>query len=118
MYIETSSPRRQGDKARLISPVYQPTTGRCMTFYYHMFGSSIGALNIYLRRNAALGGPVWFMAGNKGNVWNAGQVTLNSNVPFQVNKELSLACFGMTSVCITNSLIYLGLCTGLSADLQ
>lgn len=84
MYIETSAPRRQGDKARLISPTYPPTMGRCMTFYYHMHGVGIGSLNIYLRQNTRLRPPIWSESGEKGTRWNAAQVTLNSNSPFEV----------------------------------
>lgn len=55
MYIETSRPRLEGDKARLLSPTFNmnaksflssssggnnPTY--CFTFYYHMYGKHIG----------------------------------------------------------------------------
>lgn len=84
MYIETSSPRRNGDKARLISPFYPPTMGRCLTFYYHMYGSGIGALNVYLKQQGVLKPPIFATSGDHGNVWNPQQLTLNSNTPFQV----------------------------------
>ncbi|MBN3292395.1 MDGA1 protein, partial [Polypterus senegalus] len=49
MYIEASRPRMQGDKARLLSPLYNNTGVRtsfkntyCVSFYYHMFGKHIG----------------------------------------------------------------------------
>lgn len=84
MYIETSAPRRTGDKARLISPTYQPTSGRCMSFSYHMHGNGIGTLNVYLRQQNRLGPPIWTSSGDKGFQWNPAQVTLNSNMPFQV----------------------------------
>ena len=49
MYIETSA-RLVGDNAILESEVYVPTdpaTGKCFTFWYHMFGENIGELVIY-----------------------------------------------------------------------
>lgn len=63
MYIETSAPRKQGDKARLMSRVFGPVIPpkKCvMTMYYHMYGSNIGALNVYTRTgvNAALN-QIW-----------------------------------------------------------
>ena len=85
MYIETSSPRRRGDKARLISQTYPPTTGRCLNFAYHMYGRGIGTLNIYSKQQGQLRAPIWTRSGNLGNRWNIGQVTLNSNLPFQVS---------------------------------
>ncbi|XP_046508086.1 MAM domain-containing glycosylphosphatidylinositol anchor protein 2 isoform X1 [Equus quagga] len=51
MYIETSRPRLEGEKARLLSPVfsiapknpYGPTnTAYCFSFFYHMYGQHIG----------------------------------------------------------------------------
>ena len=38
MFIETSSPQSEGDKARLISPVQSYKTGKCLTFWYHAYG--------------------------------------------------------------------------------
>ena len=38
MYIETSYPQTQGDKARLISPVQSYKTGKCLVFWYHAYG--------------------------------------------------------------------------------
>ena len=49
MYIEASSPRRSGDKARLLSPRYTDRQDMCVQFYYHMYGSGIGALNVYAK---------------------------------------------------------------------
>ena len=84
MYIETSAPRRQGDKARLISPIYQPTYGRCMTFFYHMHGRGMGTLNVYSKQQNRLGPAIWTASGDKGLQWNPAQVTLTSSSPFQV----------------------------------
>lgn len=48
MYIEATG-KRKGDKAQLISPTFTKTSGRCLQFWYHMYGSNIGRLNIYKR---------------------------------------------------------------------
>ncbi|KAG7238091.1 hypothetical protein INR49_031445, partial [Caranx melampygus] len=64
MYIETSRPRLQGDKARLLSPTFNMNTKTssssssssvsgptyCFAFFYHMYGKHIGALNVFLRQ--------------------------------------------------------------------
>ncbi|NWI43118.1 MDGA1 protein, partial [Picathartes gymnocephalus] len=43
MFIEASRPRVTGDKARLISPLYNITAKYyCVSFYYHMYGKHIG----------------------------------------------------------------------------
>ena len=44
MYIETSAPRVKGDKAWLLSQSFNSFSrhGRCMSFWYHMYGAGIG----------------------------------------------------------------------------
>lgn len=43
MFIEASRPRVTGDKARLISPLYNISAKYyCVSFYYHMYGKHIG----------------------------------------------------------------------------
>jgi hypothetical protein len=72
LFIETSSPRRQGDKALLVSDYFNKSVS-CFTFWYHMYGNSIGSLNIYQQ---PLGGQkvlLWKLGGNKGNKWFSGQ---------------------------------------------
>ena len=49
MYIEASLPHRNGDKARLLSPRYTDRQDMCVQFYYHMYGSGIGTLNVYVK---------------------------------------------------------------------
>lgn len=52
MYIETSRPRKEGDQARLISPLFNVAPKNpygitnppayCFGFFYHMYGKHIG----------------------------------------------------------------------------
>ena len=64
MYIETSSPRQQGDKAKLNSPGLQFSGNMCLKFYYHMYGSDIATLNVMINGN-----NVFTASGDKGNSW-------------------------------------------------
>lgn len=48
MYIESSTPQHPGDRARLVSPTYPPTIGSCLSFYYNMYGLTMGTLKVYL----------------------------------------------------------------------
>lgn len=87
IFIETSSPRVPGDKARLKSAVFSPTTtGMCvMRFFYHMHGTDINALNIYIEKFER--GPrmlIWNLTGSQPDEWRRGSVSLNSNTPFRI----------------------------------
>ena len=83
MYIETSLPRSRGDKARFISPLRQPTTGSCMAFWYHMYGSSIGSLNFYVKAGGTLN-LLWTKSGDQGNMWRRALQTVRSTSNYQV----------------------------------
>ena len=88
MYIEASSPRTKGHKAWLQSPLYKATTGKCLQFWYHMYGSSIGRLNVLLKVSNIRGSAIWTMSGNLGNAWRIGQVTVKSSAAFRVSSEI------------------------------
>ena len=64
MYIETSSPRQQGDYAKLSSPGLQFSGNMCLKFYYHMYGADIATLNVMINGN-----NVFTASGDKGNSW-------------------------------------------------
>ncbi|KAL4692611.1 hypothetical protein H8959_016421, partial [Pygathrix nigripes] len=94
MYIETSRPRLEGEKARLLSPVfsiapknpYGPTnTAYCFSFFYHMYGQHIGVLNVYLRLKGqtTIENPLWSSSGNKGQRWNEAHVNIYPITSFQ-----------------------------------
>ncbi|XP_052230823.1 MAM and LDL-receptor class A domain-containing protein 1-like [Dreissena polymorpha] len=85
IYIETSSPRVKGDIARLTSANFPPTSsqGTCLSFWYNMFGPSIGTLNLYLQTssNKTL---FWSKSGTQGDAWNQAQRTIVSNIDYQL----------------------------------
>ena len=64
MYIETSSPRVQGDDAKLSSPTLKFSGNMCLKFFYHMYGATIGRLDVIID-----GKTVFSASGNKGNKW-------------------------------------------------
>ena len=87
VFIETSSPRQPGDNAYLISQPFDPTTstGRCLKFWHHMKGASIGTLNVYIYTgNFSSMYLLWQRKGNKGNNWMLGQTPIRSSVKYQV----------------------------------
>ena len=95
VFIETSSPRRVGDKAYLISQPFDPTnsTGICLKFWHHMKGASIGTLNVYIYTgNFSSMSLLWQRKGNKGNNWMLGQTPIRSIVKYQV-KTICLQVF-------------------------
>ncbi|XP_066300034.1 MAM and LDL-receptor class A domain-containing protein 1-like [Branchiostoma lanceolatum] len=88
VFIETSSPRVPGDNAIFLSPTYPTSSPNyCVEFYYHMFGTNIGTLNVYAKKNGNLGPAVWTLSGDQGDIWVMAQVTVTADNPFQVAFE-------------------------------
>ena len=81
MFMEASFPRRPGDKARLYSERFQATSiGGCIKFWYHMYGASVGTLNVLVKTSAGNRSEVieWTLSGNQLNKWNFGQAPVTS----------------------------------------
>ncbi|XP_044033161.1 MAM and LDL-receptor class A domain-containing protein 1 isoform X1 [Siniperca chuatsi] len=92
LYIESSVPQEFKDTAVLLSRVFQPTHQRgksrhhCVfRFHYHMFGSHVFCLGVYLRTTATgRGHMLWVRYGDQGNLWHRKTLYLNSARPFQI----------------------------------
>lgn len=76
MYIRTTFSNKPGEKARLVSPLYSNSNqGYCLSWFYHMKGSNIGKLNVYVKagdRQALL----WSWGYNIGDIWNAAEISV------------------------------------------
>ena len=92
-YIETSYPRVTGDKAWLVSDIFKvdPNFNWCLTFWVHMYGNSVGYLNVYkitdfLKPTADKSFTRLFrLTGNHGDNWVFQQLQINSGHDFQVS---------------------------------
>lgn len=87
IYVETSN-RREGEKARIISPDSLPILANqtnCLLFYYHLYGDEIGELNVqlYLNGIGASQNPIWKRDKQHGNVWLKGHVTIPASNAYQ-----------------------------------
>lgn len=95
IYTEASSPRRPNDKARITSVIYPGTTaGDCVTFYYHMSGSGMGQLNLYMKSSsAAVNRTVWSLRGDQGDSWKLAEASVTSDSPYQVSGKICYSDF-------------------------
>ena len=87
VYIETSSPRKLGDTARLESPWMRGA--QCMTFYYHMYGSTMSCVVIYIKSQATNRlKPVWLRSQDQGDYWIEGKISINVTSSYQVSCKM------------------------------
>ena len=63
MYIE-ASPQSYGDNAKLQLAVPRSNSPSCLTFYYHMYGSDMGTLNVFSGNDT-----IFTQSGDQGNYW-------------------------------------------------
>ncbi|XP_078351318.1 MAM and LDL-receptor class A domain-containing protein 1-like [Oculina patagonica] len=80
MYIETSSPRVTGDNAKLELSVSGSGELACLEFYYHMYGVTMGTLNVFSGNVT-----VFSVSGNHGGIWIMAKrnIYLNKTVTFE-----------------------------------
>ena len=74
---------------RLVSPLVSgPGSDLCVSFWYHMFGSHVGALRVKQRRDLQDGRAdtlLWTVSGHQGNRWREARVLMPySTTPYQV----------------------------------
>ena len=62
-YIEASN-QATGDNAKLTFTVPRNKSPCCLKFFYHMYGSTMGTLNVFSGNN-----KIFTKSGNQGNYW-------------------------------------------------
>ena len=62
-YIEASN-QATGDNAKLTFMVPRNKSSCCLKFFYHMYGSTMGTLNVFSGNN-----KIFTKSGNQGNYW-------------------------------------------------
>ena len=75
MYTE-ASPQLPGDNAKLqlVVPRSLGSSTSCLTFFYHMYGSSMGTLNVFNGNSS-----IFTASGDHGNYWRKVTRTINSS---------------------------------------
>ncbi|KAK7484706.1 hypothetical protein BaRGS_00024114, partial [Batillaria attramentaria] len=88
IYLETSSPVSDGNKARLNSPDFDfgPTT-TCLAFYYSMNGKNMGALKAYQRMPNNENFTLFYIAGDQGAGWHLATVVTETTSPLKITFE-------------------------------
>lgn len=87
LYLESSEPHEFGDKAVLLSPLFNPSgNGTCIfRFHYHMFGKQVYLLSVFQRTvSNTKGWLLWYKFGNQGNRWIRQTLYISSSKPFQI----------------------------------
>ena len=81
-----SWPKISHDKAWIESEVIQTNGhGKCVTFWFHMYGEDIGELKVIMQVGQQSYSEVWSLSGDHGDGWIQGQAPmLSRGETFQV----------------------------------
>lgn len=89
IYLEASSPAKQGYKGRLLSRIFKHGMTKCLVFYYFMYGSDMGTLRVLLygiRSNAKE--VLWQTSGDKGHKWKEQAISVRAEEDFKVCNDI------------------------------
>ena len=81
-----SRARREGDNARLVSKELPQTSPnkKCLRFFYHMFGRTMGSLSVYLVPSGQTKKFLFTKTGSQKDDWKLAELNLNVDKPYQV----------------------------------
>ncbi|XP_078576978.1 uncharacterized protein LOC144862408 isoform X2 [Branchiostoma floridae x Branchiostoma japonicum] len=77
MYVEASG-GTPGDTARLISAPLNTENNICLNFNYHMYGTQVGTLNVYVKQrgSSSLGEAIFSRSDFQGDQWKFSELAL------------------------------------------
>jgi subtilisin family serine protease len=80
VYTEASSPNYPNKTAILEGPCFDLSgaSGADMTFWYHMYGTAMGTLNVEISDDCITWTVVWSLSGNQGSAWYQASVDLTA----------------------------------------
>jgi 2',3'-cyclic-nucleotide 2'-phosphodiesterase (5'-nucleotidase family) len=86
LFIESSYPNYGGHEAILQSPCFELAEGSQyeVSFDYHMYGSSMGALELQISDDQVNWTSIWSLSGNQGNAWQTAQLDVSEYAPSSV----------------------------------
>ena len=73
----------KGFRSNLTSILYPPTSGRCFQFWYHMYGSAMGSLQLFLLQKTGEN-ILWSELGDHGNQWINHSVEFSSLTTYRI----------------------------------
>ncbi|XP_077864144.1 MAM and LDL-receptor class A domain-containing protein 1-like [Saccoglossus kowalevskii] len=113
MYTETSDPMEEGWVARLISEHHEPTDLSCFTFWYHMYGSTMGNLTVYLMEagNTATREYLWSDGADYGDIWLPAMINVTHPVgEYMIVIESTVGPGELGNMAIDDTDLYPGSC--------
>ncbi|XP_019617101.1 PREDICTED: MAM and LDL-receptor class A domain-containing protein 1-like [Branchiostoma belcheri] len=86
----------------------------CLTFWYHMYGSSMGTLNMYIEMDQALPSvPMWTKSGDQGDEWHMVELQIDIVAEYRVVFEGIIGTSFYSDIALDDITFVPGLCSSL-----
>ena len=85
MYVESSSPAREGQKARMCSKEFKGPAKKRLTFKYHSYVVASTNLTVIMKNSTGEEKVLWTKNGLDRNEWLNATVNITNNVDFKVS---------------------------------
>ena len=105
-YIESSSPNYPDKEFISYTPVFDvsATPGKVLSFWYHMYGTSMGDLEIGILTNGIYI-PIDTISGNQGNQWQFAYYPIMANNAFKVAFKGTTGASFTSDICIDDIMV-------------
>ncbi|CAG2238701.1 unnamed protein product [Mytilus edulis] len=113
IYIETSIPRNNGDQAILTTEdVSFPVSSWCLTFQYHMYGRSIGDLEVFAGEKLSNLTSLWKRTGEQPDplLWKNASITIPEYINTVITIEGVMATLAYGDIAIDDITLNPGTC--------
>ncbi|XP_041467516.1 MAM and LDL-receptor class A domain-containing protein 1-like [Lytechinus variegatus] len=115
-YVETSG-RATGDIAILKSSDFQSGSTQCLEFYYYMYGTNLGRLDVQaLQDKETIGTTLRSYNGTQGSAWRQSLVNFDifDGLYYTILFNASVGATGLSDIAIDDISVYPGNCSGRS----
>ena len=102
----------KGFRSNLTSVMFPPTSGRCFQFWYHMYGTNMGRLELFLLSRGGEISLLWYKSGHQGDKWIQQIVNIKNSKSYQI-RFISTAERGYAGDMALDNLFFTnGICNG------
>lgn len=93
------------------SQSFQLSQEACFTFWYHMYGSTMGSLNVYLEADGYRD-KTWNITGNQKDTWHQAALNINTEKEFVIKFEGIRGDGVYSDIAVDDIMLTPGTCSG------
>ena len=105
-YVESSSPNFPNKTFIIYTPTFDvsATPGKVLSFWYHMYGASMGDLEVYILQNG-ISTPIDTISGDQGNNWHLAYYPIMATGQFKIAFKATTGISFTSDICIDDIMV-------------